>query len=333
MNIKFSELTIKQLINMCLLSNKEAWNEFFRRYTPTIQQSIKRALAAKDLHRLANDKNNIQDIYLEVVDLLWMENCLSTLEDPNKCEAWLKIVSIRKTIDWIRKYNRQKNLSTKQAEESILSLSVPQNENGSITLGDTIFYSRSPFTQGENELHEYVDEMKKLPMKELWALRIKLIFYDPLTNEEIRELSRCVQMPAEEISARLESIMEGLLKKNDAKEKERESAGRIHSIIINLQDSLLKSKLKSDISEDERKRINDEIIRKDKSLKAVRESSSVFIEPGNEQIAELMGIPREKAQGVSLLVHRARKKIKDGLKNKAELSDGNTLDYSSSKGY
>lgn len=314
MNTKYSNLTIKQLVNMCLLDDKGAWNEFFRRYTPVIYKSIKRALVAKDLSNLAYDIHNIRDIYLEVFDLVWLQKGLSTLKDADDCEAWLKVVSIRKTIDWGRRYNRRRNLAKKQAEESMLYFSAPQNEDGSVTLGDQIPDPQPFFPVSKSELHEYIKEFKRLPVKELWALRIRVMFYDPFTAQEIIELSKYLKRPVEEITLKLEKILKYLLDKNEAKEKARDSGGRIHSIVMDLQGSLLRNRSKKELSEDDRKRICNQIDRREKSLKAVRASSAIFIEPANQQIADLMGIPADKAQGVSLLVHRARKKIQEALK-------------------
>jgi DNA-directed RNA polymerase specialized sigma24 family protein len=314
MDIKFASLTNKQLIDQCLFNVDKAWNEFFRRFTPVIKNKIIRTLVAKDLSYRAFDKDTVHDIYLDVFKSVWLDKSIRGLTDPGKCEAWLKEISRNKTLDWIRSYNRKKNLAKKQAEESARSQSLPLNEDGSITLGDTISNDpQSSDLDDHNKMPGYLNEMGNLKPKELWALRIKVVFYDPLNRQEIDRLSQLVKRPVEEVAGQVNLIMEKLLEKNEIKEKDGDSAGRLHAIILHLQDSLLKNRFDSGFSEEEHNRITDEINKKARRLELLRKSSTGFIEPSNEEIAALIGISQEKAQGVSLLVHRARKKIKEGL--------------------
>jgi DNA-directed RNA polymerase specialized sigma24 family protein len=314
METNYSCLPLKTLIRMCIINNKDAWNEFFRRFTPVIHRSIKNNLRAKGLISMATDIDIIEEIYIKVVELVWYKNELASLKNPDACVGWLQEISINKTNDWIRSNNRQKNLARKQAEESMHSLAEPQNEDGSITLQDKIISEEPLLFQNENILHKYTNELRKLSVKELWVMRIKLMFYDPLTAAEVMELSQYIKKPAEEISVELEKILGTLLIKNQKKEKRHESAGRIHATIINLQGRIVSKKHINDIAQEEQNRIKTVVDRKERSLHAIRKNLDSFIEPSNEQIAAMLGLPKEKVGGISLIVHRARKKLKEGLK-------------------
>jgi DNA-directed RNA polymerase specialized sigma24 family protein len=315
--IKFSKLTNEQLINMCLLDIQEAWNEFFYRYTDDIKETIIRIFLDKRHYHLAKDEEVVEDIFLDVFDQVWREKGLSTLKNPNYCKLWLRKITFSKTMDWFRKRNLVKNRSENQGERSTRSLDTPLNQEDSRTLQDIIEDPNSidPYDDRDikNELAEYLNELKALTPKEHWALRIKLMFYDSITKEDITELSGFAKMPPEEISKRLDNISKDLLKKNAAKEKDREAAGNVHADIIHSQKILFENKSNPDFQKDE---IIDEINRKNERLEALRKSSSVLVEPSNEQVAAIMGIPKERALAVSLLVYRAREKIKKRISQK-----------------
>lgn len=307
---KYTSLSDQELVKQCLLDIDQAWDEFFSRFTNLIKRMIIRTLVSKNLHKLASNNEIVQDIYLEVVNSVWWEKKIETLKEPSKCKDWLETVTRNKTLDWLSTFNRKKNLARKQGEEAFLSLSSPLNKDGTLTLGDTIPDPEPPIPTTTEILDELLKEMGNLEPRELWALRLKVLFYDPPSEEEIAELSGLIQRSVEEVLSALDALMEKLLERNSKREDNSDSAGRVYSIILNLQNRRLIKLKNSNLSESERQQIDEDIEKRSKRLQFLRKSASSFVEPSNEEIAALLGISPDKAQQVSVLVHRARKELK-----------------------
>ncbi|MBN1224818.1 MAG: sigma-70 family RNA polymerase sigma factor [Candidatus Aminicenantes bacterium] len=331
MNSKEPPLPDHDLINLCLSNDGQAWEKFFRRFTPIIKKEIIRVLVSKGLSRLAYDKMTVEDIYMRVVLSVWWENNLAGLEDHSKCKDWLKKVSEHKTLDWLRSFSRKKNLSKKQGEESALSLYTPINKDESLLLEGTISPTTSHDPETHIELRDTLAEIEKLKPHEMWCLRLKVMFYDPLNGKELAELSRFIQKPVKEVKSEIDFLVENLLVRNKNNDKDENSAGRVHSIILHLQAQLYKNATKGNLEEKEREEIMAEIERRSKRLEFLRNSSSNFIEPSNEEIAGILGIAPEKAQWVSVIIHRARKKLKSKRAMKdTSMSNGNVFENLSS---
>lgn len=310
----FSELPLSTLIRMCLINNKDAWNEFFHRFITEMHKAIKKTLRSKGLYSQTKDIDIVESIFERVIVKLLKENGLSTLKNPDSCEAWLIDLCTSKTIDWIREQNRKKNLARKQAEESMRSLDEPLNKEGSITLKDKIEDTSLKGPWGYNELHEFSHALKGLLVKDNWVIRVKSMFYYRLNASEINDLSKYLKRPVKEVSAEIKIIMEGLSKKKEKKERVLASAGRLHAEIINLQYRYLAKKKNNELSREDQNKFDADIGKKEKALEELRKKLDNFIGPSNEQVALVMGIPKEKSKGISLIIHRARKKLKEARK-------------------
>ncbi|MBA3017965.1 MAG: hypothetical protein KJ550_03735 [Proteobacteria bacterium] len=299
-----------ELVNFCRAGQKSAWNEFFRRYTKIISNQIVKTLLTSYQFNLGKDDDVVREIYFRVVKKLYLKNSLQKIDNPNSIAAWLKTVARNTTLDWLKEYYSQKNLPKKLARLSLVSLSTPLNEDGNIVLQDTIAEENKTNLEAVKELSIVLKEIEKLREEELWALRLKVMFYNPLTDEEIIELSKFINKPFDKISEHLNNLMDRLLGKKIKKDADITLDNRAWSIIHVLETRLLESHNSANPSNQEKEKLEKDIKRKTKRMKILRHSGNQFIEPSNEDIADLIGIPRDKAQTISTLVHRARKKLK-----------------------
>lgn len=315
--INFLDLKDRHLIKICLLNNEDAWDEFFLRYMDVIKETVIGKFLSRRLFNFANDEDIIQDICTEVIiQVRAGKNDLSTLKNTDNCKPWLRKICFSKTMNWFRKRNQVKNRAKKQGEGSAISIHAPLSHESTTTLEDVIEdpMSKDPdsINDIQDKLAEYAKQLKALSERELWILRLKLMYYDPLTEDDVRELSRFVKMPQEGITAKLDHIKEELDKKAEEKEKERDLAGKVHAEMIGLQQELYDNRLNSVFRKNKYKEVSSKIDKKNKRLEQLRKSSAVLIEPSNEQIAEFIEIPKEKANKISLIVFRTIEKMKKG---------------------
>ncbi|GEM_PF-3828288 len=314
--IKFPKLKERHLIKICLLNNDEAWEEFFRRYLDDIKTTIIGLFLKRGLRDFANDMDIIQNICVEVIiQVRAGKNDLSTLKNIDNCKPWLRSICFSKTMDWFREKNLVKNLSKKQAESYTRSIDGPVSLENKRELVETLIdptAEEADINDVQNKLMEYENQLKRLSEKELWIIRLRLIYHDPLTEDEVQDLSKFTKMSKKDIIEKLDIIKEGLDKKAEAKEKERELAGKVHAEIMELQKEIYDNRLNSDFQKNKYKEVSSRIDKKNKRLEQLRRSSDVIIEPSNEQIAEFIEIPKEKANKISLIVLRAIEKIKKG---------------------
>lgn len=304
-----------KLVNLCRADHKSAWTEFFRRYTNLIKSQIIKVFVSRQHLELASDPDVVRDIYLLVFDKLYFQNALDELQNSYAVGAWLKTVAISKTRDWLKTYHSQKNLPEKDAEQSSISLATPINKNGALTVQDTLEYEHHENPVALKQLEETLKDLQNLRKEELWALRLKVLFYDPLCDDEIRQLAAFTKISYEQVGTKVNAMTDRLLDKKLEKETDLKSAGRVWSL-IRLLESRLREDLKAgDLSDDERKKLEEKLTRKMKRMEKLRRSGNQYIEPSNEAIAKILGIPQDNVQNISALVHRARKKLKAKQRN------------------
>ncbi|MFC1812777.1 hypothetical protein ACFL03_08800 [Thermodesulfobacteriota bacterium] len=301
-----------ELIKLCLDGDKPAWNEFFRRYTNFINQQTIKVFVFYSCLDLAKDTDVIHDVYEQIVIKLYKKNALSQLKDPDKLIPWLKTVVRNKTKDWVGKYLSKKNLPERQAEHSTKSLETPIGKDGARNYIDILPHESECDAETQMKLKKLLIAINKLRNEELWVFRLKLLFYNPLDKEEIKQLEQFTGKPYKRLKTRLDEIMEKLLKKKNKKEQDLQSSSRVWSLIRYLETALLKDLKEQSFSDDERRERESEIDRRRKRMEALLRSAEQFIEPSNEEVADILDL--EVGQ-VSVLRHRARKKLRSMNEN------------------
>jgi RNA polymerase sigma-70 factor (ECF subfamily) len=101
---------IKSLIERCLAKDKEAWNEFVRRFRNLIYQSIRTRFSRTNFSYTTQD---IEDVMQEIFLDLWERDKLEQVRDTQKIQAWLAIISQNRARDYMRqKVYRMSRVST-----------------------------------------------------------------------------------------------------------------------------------------------------------------------------------------------------------------------------
>jgi len=90
---------IDNLVKRCLAKDKEAWNEFVRRFRNLIYQAIRTRFSRTNFSYAMQD---IEDVMQEIFLDLWERDKLMQVRDTEKIQAWLAIISQNKAIDYMR---------------------------------------------------------------------------------------------------------------------------------------------------------------------------------------------------------------------------------------
>ena len=307
---KLESLSLGDLIKLCRTGDKQAWDQFFRHYTNHINQQIIRTLLNRQHINIANDRDIIRDIYIEIVEKLYCENAIKNLIEPDAVVSWLETISKNKTLDWLQKYYSQKNMPKRQSEFSSMSFDTPIDEQGNLTIQDIMEDRIYDFSEETRQLRMVLNDMEELSEKQFWVLRLKIIFYDLLTDEEIKSLATYINKPFKHVTAQIDGLIERLCQKWYKKEAKLSDATRVEALIRHLESRLLEDIKHHDLSEEECKIREAEISKKSMRMKTLWQSGSRFIEPTNDEVADILEISKEKVGKVSVRLRRAREKLK-----------------------
>lgn len=123
------------LIKRCLSGcDKTAWELFVKRYSRVIWGSIHKTFKT---YSFQNSKEDAEDIYSAVFLSLVEDDFrrLRQFRSENACtlSTWLSVVTVRKTIDYIRQDKRQLFVET-EVEEGDLLANHPDKRNGADAL-------------------------------------------------------------------------------------------------------------------------------------------------------------------------------------------------------
>ncbi len=310
MNLR--DLSDEQLVHACIENNRGAWEEFFRRFIPALLGAIESTLRSYDRYDLLNDEDVIWEIHEKIVEKLYCRGILAQCRDPSAVENWLGRVAENQTRDWLNKQARRKRLPEREAEKSKIPLSTPLGRGGRATLEILVAESGA-----DGELSEYLekalDELSDIPgEKKLWALRLSLLHYWPLTTPEIENLAHFTGYAVHELEGRLRDIMSHLVEKEIQRAKDFNSAVILWLEIRNRQARL--REIRKNSSEEgiaEAKALEEEMEKKSKRRDALMNDS--LIRPSNEEIGKILGLPEDKAQQVSNLLLRAREALQTRL--------------------
>lgn len=302
-------LPLSDLIRRCLDGHKPSWNEFMRRYKKNIINMIIKTLNRCNRPDLAIDEDIREDIFEQIFIRLYRENALEKLDDPNKVVAWLRTMARHKTLDWLKSYFSHGNLPARNGESATISLDAPIGKDDDFSYHHILSDEMKDNKKHSNELDDVIKDMEKLTEMEQWIMLLIVIFYNPLTDKEIRELAWFTGKSLKKLKQDISSIMERLLEKKEDKENELKSSARVLHLIYRLESRLLEDLNKQELTADEIKGIKDEISRRRDRMEFLLNSGNQLIRPSNEDIAEILGIPKEKSRDVSVLLHRIRKKL------------------------
>jgi len=305
--LSFKNLTDEDIVSHCLENRREAWNEFFRRFLPVIKNAIKQTLYASGHMELYRDPDVIWNIHQDIVIKLFKDGKLRQCTDTTGIKFWLRVITANQTIDWLRQQNRTKNLPEKQTQESMLSLSAPLTDNTDLTLEETL---TGDSYLNEEDIHEKLEEvlsgMNEMKNEQaLWVIRLCIIAHMPFMEEEVQKLAAFTGRLPEDVRSRLDTIVAQVDKKIEKKIKVSARAVILWHEIRHLETRLHDERKASGASakvDDLTKKIRQKVQQRKEFLK----QGQAVCRPSNQDIAELIGLPADKAEQASVILLRAR---------------------------
>lgn len=329
--MNYKDLSTHELIILCRdYDLPEAWDEFFRRYTGLIKRFIIKKLYLRGLIKHViigkaekgekevfkfEDDNMVNDIFFEIYIKLRVKKGLIKLRDVKNINAFLKILTKNKIIDWLRSYFAQKNMPEVDAKKNVVHLDSPIDNDEESDFHE-IMDLENPFNPPRlaaarlinEEVNRLEDQIKSLSEKQLWIMRLKLIGYVPIDEEEIIELSRMTGKTVDELTSQLSSLMDSFLKKRAEKEEGLGLTSQVLAVLNHLESKLISMKNNPDISTEKIAEIETRIERKRKRLAKLTHEANQLVESTSKEVANILGIKNEK--DVNTEMFRSRKKMK-----------------------
>ena len=310
---QITELTIQELVQCCLRQDQKAWEEFLRRYVPLIKNMIK-----KNLYRYKfpkwDDIDVIEDIWMKVFEKIYAGNGLELCTHFDNFDGWLWTIVSSKTVDYFR--------------TKIRSGQYGNPENDTIdpdTIGTDDWLER---VMQDNETMETLkNAMVELSgiknEKIMWAMRLLIVAEEPLSHAEIKAFAETFNHYDEQtIQRKLRDIQERLRSRIAEKQKNGESADKIWHELRRLEYQLKEKTLhKTQEARAEIEELEQKINRKDTRREKMLNDSQQFCRPSNVEIADLIGLPEDQAQQISVFLKRARDKIKCVIQERSFLHE------------
>ena len=112
-------LTESELLKGCISGNKESWSLFVKQYNKLIYHTIYKTLR---VNGQPTDPDHINDLFQEVFTSFCENNCKKLRAfDPQKgvkLSSWLRMITVRMTIDQLRKSKPVTSLEALPVEPS-----------------------------------------------------------------------------------------------------------------------------------------------------------------------------------------------------------------------
>lgn len=309
-----NELSDADLAALCLLHQRAAWEEFFKRFSPVLKKAIRSTFNRCGAGELGEDIDVIMDIHAEIVEKLYAKGSLRKCLVLSGLHAWLISVAVNQTFGWLRQRGRLKNLPQLQVEQLMRSLDAPFGADPDFTLRDAIEDEGAAFDVQVHEvltrlyLESLLDALDKIKSStNRWILRLSILGKLSLSEDEVEKLQSISPLPPDQLRLYVSEVEYSLAERERERQKDfgkivlcwhqmRRCEAKIASLLYGApSDSIPEiEKLKQESIDIERMR--NELIVGCRSL----------LRPSNLEIACIVGIPEEKCDNVSQYLKRAR---------------------------
>lgn len=314
--IKLHSLSKEELIDLCRQKDlREAWDEFFLRYTRIMIRSIKAFFRDSKFGDLIK-MDIVEDVYLNIVEKLYVKKALNALNDPSKLESWLNNIAANEAKSWLRNYLADKNKPRVLAESTALRLdgSLDQGQGGETGFHD-IIEDKGAATPSRIERKKHTSDaanivlldMQRLTITQLWVLRLRILFYDPFSENDIEHLAWFLKKSYETVHLQVSELMDELIDRSKQKETDLSRVARLMAKLNHLERLLKKDLEHPELTEKERKVRADDIDQKRQTMNKLIRSGKQPVYSTNKEIGDILGIRSEAT--VSTLIFRARKKL------------------------
>jgi RNA polymerase sigma-70 factor, ECF subfamily len=161
----------RALISRCIQGNKDAWQDFIRRYSSLVYYMVQKVLYSGHCDAAREEIDDLHnDIFLSIIDNNGKK--LRQYEGKNGCtvSSWVRIIAVRSTIDYLRRKRDTLSLSTEDTVRAV----EQQSASSCTPLQNLEDRERRQLLQ---------DAIADLPAKD--QLFLKLFYYKETPPQEI----------------------------------------------------------------------------------------------------------------------------------------------------
>lgn len=306
------------LVPLCLLHQRSAWEEFFKRFSPLIKKAIRRTFIICKVGYLGENIDNILDIHAVLVEKLYAKGTLTKCTDLSGLRAWLTRITFNQTIEWLRERGRIKHLPLLKEEQSMRSLSTPLGEDQKFTLQDIMededadLFHQLEQIASQLYVECVIDQISNIDnITHRWILRLHILGQLALSDAEIENLQSISPFHGDELDERISALEASLT------EKEQERQDNLGRTVLywhqlrNLEVNI--TRLDRDTFSDHTLEIDAlklEWTELENRKKKLFSSCHTLPKPTNKEIAEIVGITEDKCGNVSNYLVRAREDLR-----------------------
>jgi DNA-directed RNA polymerase specialized sigma24 family protein len=303
------DMSTEELIDLCIdQGDRQAWDEFFRRYLPTIISAIKKTLRNNGQYNLANDKEVVSDINEKIIFKLYCRDKLRKCKDVSGITFWLDELAKNQTIDWLVRRGRAKRITKAVIDDTTISLT----DNIEIPPPSDI----PELFPDSNESEDFFERLRaKINAikneKDRWVFRISVINVLPLDNQELSSLAKFSGLPLNKLKDAITPIIIDVQAKEEVKAKNAGDAIILWYQIGRLQAVLYEERKNTTDYNKEKivaleNKLRKKIQTREKKLKTINKISW----PSGKKIAALLGFKQGHEGQISGRRGRSRNAIK-----------------------
>jgi len=311
------------LVPLCLLHQRSAWEEFFKRFSPRIKKAIRRTFIKCGAKDLVEDIDNVMNIHAVLVEKLYAKGALHQCTDLSGLRSWIVRISANQTVDWLKQRGRIKHLPLLKEEQLMRSLSTPLGEDQEFTLQDVIededadLFAQLEQIASQLYVECVIDQIATIDnITHRWILRLHILGQLTLSDAELENLLTVSPLQEDELNNSISALETSLAEKE---QERQDDLGKTVLYWHQLRGLEIKiARLDRDTFSDHKPEIdalkqewNDIGNRKNKLLS----SCHSLPKPTNKEIAEIVGIPEDKCGNVSTYLVRAREALSDKMSN------------------
>jgi DNA-directed RNA polymerase specialized sigma24 family protein len=295
---------LRDLVARCQADERNAWEKLFAINFNEIKKSIVYILKRFDRMDLIKD-DVLGDIILS--SYVKAKKGIHDIRDPLSVKSWLTQIAVHNTHDYLNRLNTRDNKYKRYLYKLTRSLSQPISYENNTSLGESL-PAPEPVENFSQALEEILDELDQFSEQHRWAFRLKMIFYNPFGQMEIDQLAEFLEKPIELVCKQIDSLMDGLTQKAEDREVQLLDAARLTFEMEKMQYSLQTIRSQSG-NQEEIDAATNEIKAKLERVQKLEFEGQQHVEPSNKEITAILGIPIEKSQNISVIVHRIRKRL------------------------
>ena len=323
-------LTDNELIAACARPNatRRQWQQFYKRYTPLINTRIEVTLLKIGIPQRAITWDIADEVSFAVMKKLCDGKSLKTIAGYQYAKAGLGQAVENIVRSWNRERNLQKHAHEAHVQKNLTSLDAPLGEEVDDEClieviadprtnpipGIEVEATRENITQLMREVESIKDNRKRL------AFKVNVIFYNPLSDEDIKEIAALRGIAPSEIETEVDAIVARLADQNEQIERQYDLMANKFYDLQSQIGRLRKMEKDFNTPETELKELERDIARKTKELENLnKRNQMVNVYPTAEEVAKLLKIPKEKQKDIAVWLNRIRKKLENiKLRNKQQ---------------